>query len=302
MTDDPVLEVDLAGIRLRNPVGLAAGFDKSCRVLTALSQIGFGYLVGGTVTRARRKGNPKPRIARKQETGSIVNAMGLPNRGAAYAARRLRETQGRRAPTLISLADEAVDDVVANFELLESVADGFELNVSCPNVSWGRDRDNEGHLRRLLTELVSRKRKPLFVKVPPYRTPPERDAVLAVVEISQERGADGLTCSNTYPVRDARLKVGAGGLSGRELFDDTLRIVADVRRVTGGAMPINACGGVFTGDDALACIEAGATTIQVYTGFIYEGPRIVRDITAGLAAALKERGVKLSSVVGAATS
>jgi dihydroorotate dehydrogenase len=169
-------------------------------------------------------------------------------------------------------------------------------------VSWGRDRDNEEHLRTILAELRNRKRKPLFVKVPPFRTAAERDAVLAVVKIAQDGGADGLTCSNTYPVQDGRLSVGAGGLSGREIFEDTLRIVADVRRATGGVMPINACGGVVTPDDALACIEAGATTVQVYTGFVYEGPRIVRDITTGLAAALSERRADLSSLVGAAAS
>ena len=298
VADDPVLEVDLAGTRLRNPVGLAAGFDKSCRVLTALSAIGFGYLVGGTVTRHPRRGNRKPRIVRNPEARSIVNAMGLPNKGAAYAARRLRRIR-RRAPTLISLADEAVEDVVANYELLEPLVDGVELNVSCPNVSWGRDRDNEEHLRTILAELTSRKRKPLFVKVPPFRTAVERDAVLAVVGIGQGGGADGLTCSNTYPLRDGRLSVGAGGLSGREIFEDTVRIVADVRRATGGGMPINACGGVFTVDDALACIEAGATTVQVYTGFIYEGPRIVRDITTGLAAALKRQGADVAALAGA---
>src|SRR5919109_231648 len=211
VADDPALEIELAGIRLRNPVGLAAGFDKSCRALGALSALGFGYLVGGTVTRNPRRGNPKPRIARNPETRSIVNAMGLPNRGAAYAAKRLRRVR-RRAPTLISLADEAVEDVVANFELLEPLVEGVELNASCPNVSWGRDRDNEEHLHTILEELGSRKRKPLFVKVPPFRTPAEREAVLAVVGIAQQGGADGLTCSNTYPVKDVRLATGAGGL------------------------------------------------------------------------------------------
>ena len=296
VVDDPVLEVDLAGIRLRNPIGLAAGFDKSCRVLPALSAIGFGYLVGGTVTRQPRRGNRKPRIVRNPETRSIVNSMGLPNKGAAYAAKRLRKIR-RRAPMLISLADEAVEDVVANHELLEPLVDGVELNASCPNVSWGRDRDNEEHLRAILAELKRRKRKPLFVKVPPFRTATERDAVLAVAAIAQDGGADGLTCSNTYPVRDARLSVGAGGVSGREIFEDTVRIVADVRRASGGAFPINACGGVFTAEDALACIEAGATTVQVYTGFVYEGPRIVRDVTAGLAAALRRRRAHLPSPV-----
>src|SRR5438309_406423 len=201
---DPGLEVDLAGIRLRNPVGLAAGFDKSCRVVTALGEIGFGYVVGGTVTRRPRRGNARPRIIRRPASRSIVNSMGLPNRGAAYAAKRLLRAR-RTAPVFVSLADEEIADVVANHVLLEPLAEAVELNVSCPNVSWGRDRDNEEHLRALLAELAPRKRKPLFVKLPPFRTPQERDAVLAVAGIAQEGGADGLTCSNTVPVQDRGL-------------------------------------------------------------------------------------------------
>src|ERR671937_718016 len=167
--DHPSLHTELAGISLRNPVGLAAGFDKSCRFLPALGELGFGYLVAGTVTRRPRAGNPRPRIVRRPGPRSMVNSMGLPNRGAAYAAARLRRSR-RTAPVLISLADEELDDVMENHALLEPLADGVELNVSCPNVSWGRDRDNEEHLRRMLSELGERKTKPLFVKLPPFRT------------------------------------------------------------------------------------------------------------------------------------
>src|SRR5439155_6653594 len=128
--------------------------------------------VGGTVTRRPRRGNRKPRIARRQASQSIVNAMGLPNRGAEEAARQLRA--GRpAAPVFVSIADEDRSDVVANHELLEPLADAVELNVSCPNVSWGRDRDNEEHLRGLTGELGPRKERPLFVKLPPVRTQAE---------------------------------------------------------------------------------------------------------------------------------
>lgn len=299
--DDPRLEVIVAGLRLRNPVGLAAGFDKSCRYLRSLGRLGFGYLVGGTLTRRPRAGNPRPRIVRLPERGSMVNAMGLPNRGVEDAARRLARFR-RTAPTLVSLADESVEDVVFGHALLEPHVDGIELNASCPNVSWGRDRDNEAHLRALLAELGRRRERPLFVKLPPYRTAAEREAVLALARIAQEQGANGLTCSNTFPVAEPKLGVARGGLSGRDLAEDTVRIVADVRGATGGELPINACGGVFSAADALACLEAGAATVQVYTGLVYEGPRIVRTITAGLAAALGDRAAaryRLSAAPGA---
>src|SRR3990170_6952326 len=287
---DPALEGTLAGIRLRNPIGLAAGFDKTCAHLDALDRLGFGYVVGGTITRAPRAGNPKPRIVRYRSRGSMVNAMGLPTPGAEAAARTLARLP-RTGPRLASIADEALDDALATHALLEPHVDGIELNASCPNVSWGRDRDNEAHLTALLRELGARRRTPLFVKLPPFRDEVEREVVLVLARIAVEGGADGLVCSNTRLVADARLAVGTGGLSGRALFVDTVRIVAEVCAATGGAVPISACGGVSTAEDALACLGAGATTVQVYSGLVYRGPRILRELTSGLAAAVRRREV-----------
>jgi dihydroorotate dehydrogenase len=281
---DPAIRTSLAGIELLNPVGLAAGFDKSCRHLDALGRLGFGYVIGGTITREPRVGNPKPRIVRYPKRGSMTNAMGLPNPGAEAAARTLSRSP-RSGPRLASIADQDPGEVIPTHALLEAHVDGVELNVSCPNVSWGRDRDNEAHLALLMRELGARRTRPLFVKLPPFRSEVERGAVLALARIAQDGGADGLTCSNTRAVSDRRLSVGAGGLSGRELFRDTVRIVEDVRRTTEGALPINACGGVFSAADALACLDAGATSVQVYTGLIEGGPRVVRDIVSGLSEA-----------------
>jgi dihydroorotate dehydrogenase len=281
---DPALRTSLAGIELSNPVGLAAGFDKSCRHLDALGHLGFGYVIGGTITRDPRSGNAKPRIARYPGRASMTNAMGLPNPGAEAAARTLSRSP-RSGPRLVSIADQGPDEVIATHALLEPHVDGVELNVSCPNVSWGRDRDNEAHLTLLMQELGARRTRPMFVKLPPFRSDVEREAVLALARIAQDGGADGLTCSNTRPVSDRRLSVGAGGLSGRELFPDTVRIVGDVRTATAGALLINACGGVFSAADALACLDAGATTVQVYTGLIEGGPRVVGEIVRGLSEA-----------------
>lgn len=287
---DERLHVTVAGIRLANPVGLAAGFDKSCRHLDALSRIGFGYVVGGTITRRPRAGNPRPRIARIRERRSLVNAMGLPNPGADETARTLARSP-RVGPRLASIADEDVHDAIEAHALLEPHVDGIELNASCPNVSWGRDRDNEEHLSTLLDELGARRSKPLFVKLPPFRTPVEREVVLALARIAQEAGADGLTCSNTRPVADARLATRAGGLSGRDLFEETPTIVAEVRRATEAAIAINACGGISTAGEALACLESGATTVQVYTALVYEGPAVVGRIVRGLAGATHSASV-----------
>jgi dihydroorotate dehydrogenase len=294
---DPALRTSLAGIELSNPVGLAAGFDKSCRHLDALGRLGFGYVIGGTITREPRAGNPKPRIVRYPTRGSMTNAMGLPNPGAEAAARTLSRTP-RSGPRLASITDQDPDEVIASHALLEAHVDGVELNVSCPNVSWGRDRDNEAHLALLIRELGARRTRPLFVKLPPFRSDVERGVVLALARIAQDGGADGLTCSNTRRVSDRRLSVGAGGLSGRELFRDTVRIVEDVRTTTEGALPINACGGVFSAADALACLDAGATSVQVYTGLIEGGPRVVRDIVRGLSEARRGWSLAPASPAG----
>ncbi|MGE5227825.1 MAG: dihydroorotate dehydrogenase 2 [Planctomycetaceae bacterium] len=279
--DDPALETDLAGVRLRNPVGLAAGFDKTLAHLGPLGELGFGYVVGGTITRAPRQGNAKPRIVRHPERGALVNAMGLPNPGAERAARTL--ARGRRTcPRFVSVADEAIEDAVATVELVAPRADGLELNASCPNVSWGRDRDTEAHLRALVAAIVERASVPLFVKLPPFAEPGEREAVLALAAIAQEAGARGLTCGNTRPVEDPSLAVGRGGLSGRPLWPGTLEAVREVLDATGGELPVNACGGVARVDDVAACLAAGAATVQVYTVLIYEGPRLPGLLTAGL--------------------
>ena len=285
--DDPGLARSLAGITVRNPVGLAAGFDKTCARLGALSELGFGYVVGGTITRAPRVGNPSPRIVRYASRRSMVNAMGLPNPGAEAAARNLARLPAGASPRFVSLADEALPDAIFALDLLAPLVDGIELNASCPNVSWGRDRDNESHLRELVVAFVARTPRPIFVKLPPFSTATEEEVVLTLARIAQEAGASGFTCSNTRLVEDQRISVGRGGLSGKALWPRTPAIVASVVAATGGDLPVNACGGVFTAADARDCIEAGATTVQVYTGMLFEGPGIVGAITTGLAGLLE---------------
>src|SRR5215217_662681 len=229
--EDPRLRTTVADIQLRNPIGLAAGFDKTGERADALGRVGFGYVVVGTFTRRPREGNAKPRIARNVRQRSLLNAMGLPNPGAEIAARTLALHE-RTASRIASIGDEDVTDAAQTHALLEPHVDAIELNASCPNVSWGRDRDNETHLAELLGALGRRRSTPLFVKLPPFATDVEREVVLALAEIAVNAGADALTCSNTRPVRDARMSTGGGGLSGRVLARATPRIVAEVRDAT----------------------------------------------------------------------
>jgi dihydroorotate dehydrogenase len=275
---DPALEVDLCGVRLPNAIGLAAGFDKGCRRLDTLGRLGFGLVVGGTVTRHARRGNPKPRIVRDPGRRAIVNAMGLPNPGAEVAAGHLAGMR-RTAPRFVSVADERTEDATAAVELLAPHVDGFELNASSPNAPWRHDPE---HMTSLIGAFRTRTDRPLLLKLPPFATDGERAVVLDLARSAVEAGASGFVCSNTVPVEEPALAAGRGGLSGGPVTALTPRIVEDVAAATGRAAPIVACGGVFTSDDVAACLDAGATAVQVYTGLIYRGPGIVGDLARGL--------------------
>jgi dihydroorotate dehydrogenase len=275
---DPARATTVAGVPLANPVGLASGFDKACERLAPLGALGFGYAVGGTITLRPRRGNEKPRIARDPSRRAIVNAMGLPNPGAHAVATALSR-RPRTTSRWVSLADEALEDACAALDLVAPLADAIELNASSPNAGWTHRAD---HVGALVAAMRPRTDAPLFVKVPPFSTDEERAGVLAIVEAARQAGAHGLTATNTVPVTDARMSTGRGGLSGGPLTAGTPQIVAAIREATAGELPINACGGIFTGADAQACLDAGAATVQVYTGLIYEGPAIASRILAAL--------------------
>jgi dihydroorotate dehydrogenase len=279
--DEPGLRTEVAGLELRNPVGLAAGFDKACDRLEALGKLGFGYVVGGTVTRRPRSGNPRPRIARSPSHLAMVNAMGLPNPGAEAVARSL-EGAPRTSSRWVSLADEETRDAVEALALVAPHVDAIELNASSPNAGWTH---GAAHVAEIVNAFRSATDRPVFVKVPPFGAgEPERAGVLKMVAASLEAGASGITCGNTVPVSDARLSTGRGGLSGGPLTDRTPVMIRVVRDEIGEEIPVHACGGIFTASQARGCLDAGASTVQVYTGLIYRGPRMLADLTSGLRA------------------
>jgi dihydroorotate dehydrogenase len=278
VVDDPSLEIDVCGIRLRNPIGLAAGFDKTCRHLGSLGRLGFGFVVGGTITRASRKGNAKPRIVRTTERRAIVNSMGLPNPGAEVAAENLSRAPGT-SPRFVSVADEDLPMAIETVDLLAPHVDGIELNASSPNAPW---RHDPTHMTRLLEAFRGRTDRPLLVKLPPFATDEDRATVLDLARAAVEAGAHGLVCSNTLPMEEPRLATGRGGLSGGPLTERTPSIVSDVANATGRAVPIVACGGIFTSEDVRRSLDAGASAVQLYTSLIYRGPTIVGSLTRGM--------------------
>ena len=298
---NPRLKTHLAGIELENPVGLAAGYDKDCRFLPSMAALGFGYVTGGTVTEAPRDGNSRPRVLRVVRERGLINALGFPGKGLDATSRRLQHSRrSARTPRVISVSGTTADEIVRCHHRLEPFAAAIEINISSPNTAGLRVFQEADALSDLLGRVNDERRKPLFVKMPPYADPDSgvaseaesRDNVLGLVRACVSEGVEALTISNTRPVEDARLAVGAGGLSGKPIFEDMLRMVREVKGEVGDRAAINACGGIFTGYDAWEALRAGATTVQLLTGLIYRGPGIVKRINRELLKQMDRAGVE----------
>ena len=282
--EDSRLETEWCGMRLRNPVGLAAGFDKDCRRLPSLAALGFGYVVCGTVTLGPRSGNSKPRMVRLTSEDSLLNSMGFPSKGLEAAAAHIERARGRMsgARLVASISGTEVEDIVRCHRRLDRLADAIEVNISSPNTAGLRTFHDRDPLRGLLDAINESRLGRLLIKFPPYSAPDppqhERDHMATLVEACLKAGVDGLTVANSRPVSDSRLSTGSGGLSGRSIFPATLTMVRDVRAEAGDSIAINACGGISSGSDAWDALQAGADTLQLYTGLLYEGPGLVRRI------------------------
>jgi dihydroorotate dehydrogenase len=293
---------------LANPVGLAAGFDKDARVYERMAAHGFGFVEVGGVTPRAQKGNPRPRVFRLPEDGAVINRMGFPNEGADAMERRMRR-KGRPEIALgINLASNAdSDDPAADFVGLARrfahYADYLTLDVSCPNTANGQVFLDPARLADLLARLGAVEwespRPPLVAKL----SPDVDDALLErLIDTLLAARIDGLVVANTTRQRPSGLRnprAGeAGGLSGTPLFALSSALVARVRALTGGGIPLIAVGGIASGADAYAMLRAGASAVQVYTGLIYAGTALVTSIKRELAALLRRDGVgSLAEVV-----
>lgn len=290
------LNTELCGIPLSNPIGLAAGFDKDCEMIPSLASLGFGYLTVGTVTEHPRLGNPKPRMFRNVEDSSLINALGFPGTGLVPVARQLELTSssGRGTPIIVSVSGTEIDEIVRCHRRLEALVDAVEVNVSSPNTAGLRVFHDPDELNKLIKSINEVRHRPLMIKLSPYPAPdtaPEelerrRQELLDLVRVCKRQGVDGLTVANSRPTSDFRLAVGAGGLSGRPIFSRMLEMVRDVRAEVGEEMTINACGGIFSGEDAWKAILAGATTVQLYTALVYRGPTVARSVNRELLVAM----------------
>ena len=273
---DASLETAVAGLTFPNPVGVAAGFDKDCEVLESLLNVGFGYAVGGTVTLDPRPGNPRPRMLRLGADDALLNSLGFPGKGIENAARRLGKlSPEQKSRTLISISGTEDDDILECHRRLEPLVAGVEVNISSPNTAGLAVFQEPLRLSALIKRVSEEKKKPLFVKLPRF----EDAAVLVeLAAAAVEAGADGLVTANTLPVEYDRLATGRGGLSGQPLFESTLKLVAAVKQASPNHVAVIGCGGISTGNQAQAVLDAGASAVQLYTALVYEGPAIAGSI------------------------
>jgi dihydroorotate dehydrogenase len=331
----PSLEQTLWGLTFSNPVGLAAGFDKDGLASGAWAGLGFGFAELGTVTLYPQAGNLRPRLFRLPQDRAVLNRMGFNNQGAAAMATKLQSDKfpaviGKLPPTQtqtlhnsklkiplginlgkskITPLEQAADDYLGSFRLLKDWGDYFVVNVSSPNTPGLRSLQATDQLELILQALQqeNQNHKPMLVKIAPDL---EWDAIAAVLELSQAYHLAGIIATNTT-IRREGLKTQtiaatgksvveeAGGISGAPLRQRSTEVIRFIYRETGGKLPIIGVGGIFTAEDAWEKIAAGASLLQIYTGWIYEGPWMVRRILEGLVQRLKDQGLTaMSEAIG----
>jgi len=319
---DARLEQELFGLRFKNPIGLAAGFDKNGRLIHILPCLGFGFLEIGTVTFRAQTGNPQPRLFRLPQHQALINRLGFNNEGAERVAERLERLGKPSVPLGINLGksravplEEAPEDYLQSFRLLYPYADYFAINVSSPNTPGLRELQSSQHLSDLLQALnaenawlagPAERAKPLLLKIAPDLDEPQLNEIIDVASLEK---ISGIIATNTTITReglsqDEASRYGEGGLSGRPLAARSTAIIGAIHRLRGGepreSLPIIGVGGILSGADAWEKIESGASLVQIYTGMIYHGPSIVRQINRALIDMIERSGYRnLRDVVGA---
>ncbi len=301
--NDKALERKLFGLTFKNPVGLAAGFDKDARLFDELGCFGFGHIEIGTLTPKAQPGNEKPRMFRLVKDEALINRMGFNNEGAAAAAQRLRKKKsnvligGNIGKNKLTSNEQAVNDYEQCFEMLFQEVDYFVVNVSSPNTPGLRELQEKEPLKALLARMkelnaVKPNPKPILLKIAPDLSNEQLDDIIEIVKSTK---IDGVIATNTtidrstlnYSKPEAE-KAGAGGLSGKPLKKRSTEVIRYLCTRSQNAFPVIGVGGIYTAEDAIEKLEAGASLLQVYTGFIYEGPAIVKRINKALLKRIKK--------------
>ena len=295
--NDPRLKRTVFGLEFDNPVGLAAGFDKEAKLYDELANLGFGFIEIGTLTPKGQEGNPKPRLFRLPQDSALVNRMGFNNEGVEAAVTRLKKRKtkvligGNIGKNKITPNELANDDYYKAFNALYEYVDYFVVNVSSPNTPNLRalqDKEPLTALLKMLKDEMATKpnHKPILLKIAPDLTDSQLDDIIAIVA---EVKIEGIIAANTTIDR-SMLKsdksevdaIGAGGLSGKPVRARSTEVIAYLHQKSNGSFPIIGVGGIYTAEDAIEKMKAGASLVQVYSGFIYEGPSMVKKICKGI--------------------
>ncbi len=303
VADKPRLDLrtNIAGIELRNPLGLAAGFDKNGDITPAMASLGFGFVVTGSVRANPHPGNPRPWFARRVDRDGMVNAMGLPSKGAGYVHRRLEHLR-LEIPFFNSVVGENVPDLLQAYEALKGLGAAWEINLSCPNTDTGRTFEEDDKAYDELLRSLAGVREPLLLKLSPYEDEEGRDTALEMANKAIRRGITYFTLCNTLLVDEERLGIGRGGLSGRPIFPLCLRAVKDFYEEWGEKVSLVGVGGITSGREAFQMLTAGASALEVLTALILRGPFVVRDLLRELQEQMEAHGFgSVGELVGQAT-
>lgn len=303
VVDNPLLETEVFGLKFKNPVGLGAGFDKNATMFNDLAYCGFGFIEIGTVTPVGQPGNPQPRLFRLPADKGIINRMGFNNDGANAAAERLKDRKtglligGNIGKNKVTPNEDALSDYLISFRALYPVVDYFVVNVSSPNTPNLRDLQEKEPLTALLSALMVEnnrqvKAKPVLLKIAPDLTDGQLDDIIEIVRTTK---IDGVIATNTTISRaglqtdpERVEEIGMGGLSGVPVRDRSTAVIRYLAEKSGKSFPIIGIGGIHSAADALDKIAAGADLVQLYTGFIYEGPGLVKRINKAILAQRKK--------------
>jgi dihydroorotate dehydrogenase len=293
--EHPSLARTVFGIRFPNPVGLAAGFDKNALLIDEFSHLGFGFIEVGTVTPKAQAGNDKPRLFRLPADGGIINRMGFNNEGLDAMKKRLQDRKsqviigGNLGKNKVTPNEEADEDYCKGFEALYDVADYFVVNVSSPNTPNLRALQEKEPLQNLLMRLqtlnaAKPKQKPILLKIAPDLSNEQLDDVIEIVLSTKIAGliATNTTLSREGLQSEESLKSQSGGLSGKPVRARSTEVIAYIHQKSNGQIPIIGVGGIHSAADALEKLRAGASLVQIYTGFIYEGPGLIKEINQGI--------------------
>ena len=295
---DARLRTRFAGVELPNPVGLAAGFDKNCELIASLSCLGFGFITVGSIMPQPRPGNPYPRLVRYPQTESLADSMGVPSRGRDYCVEHLSRFHPHPVPLFANIGGFSADEIATSFAAVEPHVDGVEISLMCPNLKPGEAFDEIALLRDVLARIEGR-RKPAIVRVP-NDTVRSSDRLAELVERCVEVGVEGLKVAGGRAVAEPGLGTGQGTLHGRATFETALSNVENTARIARGRIAIKGNGGVSSGADAVALLRAGATCVDLYSAFIYQGWDIARRINRELLESLKRAA--MTSVSGLAST